>query len=243
MQIRSEGMQYKQLNFQYVFEFDFSFAVVEFCRYLREKYGSRRLFFLNKGWHFNDGQIIEEIVSRYPDINIDNNAKQELAIFKKSQEKKIERINNSSAIKQLKKSTIDIKGLKGNPYEYQKIGIEFLINNNGYLAIKNTQNSFFQGNLVAVDKESGVSFPSFEDVAKTFKLAYFEMKDHSNVRAIIDQALEHPGPVLCEIRMSPNQPLLPKVYSEKLADGTMVSKPLEDMFPFLDREEFDQNML
>lgn len=118
----------------------------------------------------------------------------------------------------------------------------FLINNNGYLAIKNTQNAFFQGNLVAVDEGSGVSFPSFEDVAKTFKLAYFEMKDHSNVRAIIDQALEHPGPVLCEIRMSPNQPLLPKVYSEKLADGTMVSKPLEDMFPFLDRDEFNQNM-
>lgn len=118
----------------------------------------------------------------------------------------------------------------------------FLINNNGYLAIKNTQNAFFQGNLVAVDEESGVSFPSFEDVAKTFKLAYFEIKDHSNIREVIDQTLAQPGPVLCEIRMSPNQPLLPKVYSEKLADGTMISKPLEDMFPFLDRDEFNQNM-
>ncbi len=117
-----------------------------------------------------------------------------------------------------------------------------MINNNGYLAIKNTQNSFFQGNLVAVDESSGVSFPSFEDVAKTFKLTYFEMKDHSNMREVIDQTLGQPGPVLCEIRMSPTQPLFPKVYSEKLADGTIVSKPLEDMFPFLDRDEFNQNM-
>jgi acetolactate synthase-1/2/3 large subunit len=118
----------------------------------------------------------------------------------------------------------------------------FLINNEGYLAIKNTQNSFFQGNLVAVDGESGVSFPSFAEVAKTFKLAYFEIKDHSNIKEVITESLLHPGPVLCEIRMSPTQPLFPKVYSEKLPDGTMVSKPLEDMFPFLDRDEFNQNM-
>lgn len=119
----------------------------------------------------------------------------------------------------------------------------FLINNNGYLAIKNTQNSFFKGNLVAVDEDSGVSFPSFRDVAKTFNIGYIEMKDHSNIDTIITDTLNYPGPVICDINMSPTQPLFPKVYSEKLADGTMVSKSLEDMFPFLDREEFRKNML
>ncbi len=118
----------------------------------------------------------------------------------------------------------------------------FLINNNGYLAIKNTQNSFFGGNLVAVDEESGVSFPDFKDVAKTFGIGYLEINDHSNIKQIIEETLSYPGPVLCNIKMSPTQPLWPKVYSEKLADGTMVSKPLEDMFPFLEREEFEKNM-
>ena len=118
----------------------------------------------------------------------------------------------------------------------------FLLNNNGYLAIKNTQNSFFQGHLAAVSPETGVSFPSFAKVADTFGLQYVSIADHSTLEESIDKVLRSQGPVICDIAMSPTQPLLPKVYSEKLPDGTMISKPLEDMFPFLDRDEFSKNM-
>lgn len=126
---------------------------------------------------------------------------------------------------------------------HYKIPIKiFLINNNGYLAIKNTQNSFFHGNLVAVDEDSGVSFPSFAKVADTFNIAYLQIENHEGMEEKIDQALSMEGPVICEIKMSPNQPLFPKVNSEKLADGTMISKPLEDMYPPLNRDEFEANM-
>ena len=118
----------------------------------------------------------------------------------------------------------------------------FLLNNNGYLAIKNTQNSFFHGNLVAVDENSGVSFPSFEKIADAFAIAYVHIQNHDEMEEKIRVTLSHEGPVLCEINMSPTQTLFPKVYSEKLPDGTMISKPLEDMYPFLDRQEFSNNM-
>lgn len=118
----------------------------------------------------------------------------------------------------------------------------FLLNNNGYLAIKNTQNSFFQGNLVAVDEDSGVSFPPFEKIAGAFSIPYLLMRNHEEMEEKIKATLAKDGPVLCEIKMSPTQPLFPKVYSEKLPDGVMISKPLEDMYPFLEREEFMSNM-
>ncbi len=126
---------------------------------------------------------------------------------------------------------------------YHKIPVKiFILNNNGYLAIKNTQNSFFHGNLVGVDEKSGISFPSFEKVADAFGVGYVSIKNHDDIEVRVKEALDFDGPVICDIHMSPTQPLLPKVFSEKLPDGRMVSKPLEDMFPFLDREEFRSNM-
>lgn len=127
---------------------------------------------------------------------------------------------------------------------HYKIPIKiFLLNNDGYLAIKNTQNSFFNGDLAAVDSGTGVSFPSFSKVADTFGLGYIKIENHDdNVNEKIKQTLNYVGPVICDIHMSPTQPLLPKVYSEKLPDGKMVSRSLEDMYPFLDREEFLGNM-
>ncbi len=119
----------------------------------------------------------------------------------------------------------------------------FLLNNSGYLAIKNTQNSFFEGNLVASTPESGVSFPSFKKISEAFKLPYLKMEKHEEVAGIIKQALDTNGPVLCEIFMDPEQTLFPKVTSLTKPDGTIISKPLEDMYPFLERQEFLSNMI
>lgn len=118
----------------------------------------------------------------------------------------------------------------------------FLINNNGYLAIKNTQNSFYNGNFAAVDSNTGVSFPSFSKVAEAFGLGYTKIENHDKIGDKILETLNYEGPIICDINMSPAQPLFPKVYSEKLPDGTMISRTLEDMYPFLDRQEFSDNM-
>jgi acetolactate synthase-1/2/3 large subunit len=118
----------------------------------------------------------------------------------------------------------------------------FLLNNQGYLAIRNTQNAFFGGKLEASDASSGVSLPDFEKISSAFGIPYCKIADHSNIEEKVSKVLESDGPMLCEIFMSPTQPLIPKMYSMKKEDGTMDSKPMAEMYPFLDKDEFLSNI-
>jgi len=127
---------------------------------------------------------------------------------------------------------------------YNKLPIKiFLLNNKGYLTIKNTQNTFFNGNFVASTPKTGVSFPNFKKIAKAFNIRHETIKSHKKIQNKIRKALNCNGPVLCEINMSPNQSLRPKVCSRKRSDGTIISKPIEDMSPPLNRKEFFKNMI
>ena len=119
----------------------------------------------------------------------------------------------------------------------------FVLNNDGYLAIRTTQDAYFGGHYVASDPSSGVTLPDFVKIAEAYGLATARIANHTGMEKTIQMVLDHPGPMLCEINMSPTQTLYPKLASEIRPDGTMVSKPLEDMFPFLDRDEFMANMI
>lgn len=118
----------------------------------------------------------------------------------------------------------------------------FLINNGGYLAIRNTQNNYFNHRLVASDATSGVTFPSFKKIAGAFSLPYLAIHNNKGVVFGIAKTLKTPGPVICEIFMDPSQELNPRPKNIIHPDGTFTIPPLEDMYPFLDREEFKQNM-
>lgn len=118
----------------------------------------------------------------------------------------------------------------------------FLLNNGGYLAIKNTQNNIFKGHIVAADPKTGVSFPDFKKIADAFGIRYETMRTNGEAREKIRNVLASPGPVLCDISMSPTQPLYPKIQSAMKPDGSFELRPLEDMYPFLDRDEFERNM-
>jgi acetolactate synthase I/II/III large subunit len=119
----------------------------------------------------------------------------------------------------------------------------FLLNNNGYTSIRLTQDAYFPGDYIAADPSSGVSFPDIQKICAAYGIPSNRAANHDELLESIRQALAEPGPALCEIMMSPDQPLYPKLASEVKPDGTMVSKPLEDMFPFLERAEFLENML
>lgn len=114
----------------------------------------------------------------------------------------------------------------------------FLLNNNEYLAIKNTQNNLFQGRYTGSEQGSGVTFPDFKKVAESFKIPYESMRDHKEVREKISSVLNSEGPILCDINMQKNQLLIPRLYAEVKPDGTYEARPLEDMFPFIDREDY-----
>ena len=119
----------------------------------------------------------------------------------------------------------------------------FVLNNDGYLAIRTTQDAYFGGHYVASDSSSGVTLPDYVKIAEAYGLSTDRIATHDRMETTIQSVLAHPGPVLCEVKMSPVQTLYPKLASEIRPDGTMVSKPLEDMYPFLDRQEFMENML
>ena len=117
----------------------------------------------------------------------------------------------------------------------------FVFNNGGYLSIRTTQQNFF-GRLFGESVSSGVSFPDMVRVANAYGIESLHIDHHGFVPAI-DRVLSSPGPFLCEVLLNPQQIIEPRLASKQLANGRMVSSPLEDMYPFLDREEFRQNML
>jgi acetolactate synthase-1/2/3 large subunit len=119
----------------------------------------------------------------------------------------------------------------------------FVLNNSGYLSIRLTQRNFFPDNPVGAGPESGVTFPDFERLAYGFGIPFCRCDSHAGLRDAIRATLEGEGPRLCEIVLDPEQPFSPRVSSKRLEDGRMVTAPLEDMFPFLPREEFLGNML
>ena len=117
----------------------------------------------------------------------------------------------------------------------------FVLNNGGYLSIRQTQAAFF-GLAVGAGADSGVSCPDFVKVAEAYGLPASRLTE-SDFTADLASLLNAPGPHVCEVMLDAAQGFEPKLSSRRLPDGRMVSSPLEDMAPFLDREEFLANLL
>ncbi len=118
----------------------------------------------------------------------------------------------------------------------------FILDNGGYMSIANTQRSMFDGFIVGADASSGFTLPDTCAIAEAYKLRKMEILSNDDVRAGIRDVLTGDEPVLCRINVRSDQPIAPKVRSMKLADGGMVSKPLEDMWPYLPADELAENM-
>jgi len=119
----------------------------------------------------------------------------------------------------------------------------FVLSNNGYISIRQTHQAFFGGHLTGCDPSSGVSFPDITRIAAAYGLPTAVIDSHDQLDEKIIKVLTTPGPIVCDIRLQHDYTFEPKLSSEKKPDGRMVSKPLEDLFPFLEREEFHNNLL
>ena len=119
----------------------------------------------------------------------------------------------------------------------------FIMNNTGYHSIRQTQANFFADNIVGCGTDSGLTFPDFGKIAHAFELPFYRCTRHEDLDTIIRFTLAEPGPAICEIMLDLNQSFAPKLSSRKLEDGRMVTAALEDMAPFLSREELKTNML
>lgn len=120
----------------------------------------------------------------------------------------------------------------------------FMINNNGYHSIRITQTNLFSHHCkVGIGPESSdLSFPEFKKIAEAFGYPYYSASSNAEMKEVVDKVLSLDGPVFCEIFTDTVQVWEPKSSTKRLEDGTLVSPPLEDLAPFLDREELKRNM-
>ena len=116
------------------------------------------------------------------------------------------------------------------------------LNNNGYVSIKQTQDGFFGGHRVGSDPASGVSFPDIIKLGAAYGFKTCRMTSHDNLKEEITRLLTTEGPVICEVLLTDDYKFQPKVASKRMEDGRMVSAPLEDLAPFLERDEFRTNL-
>jgi acetolactate synthase-1/2/3 large subunit len=119
----------------------------------------------------------------------------------------------------------------------------FYLNNQGYLSIKVSQYNYFNGRLVATGDASGLTLPDIQKIAFAYGIKSNRVLNHDELEKGVKEALESDGPFICEVMIDPEEQVSPKVKSMIGANGKMVSKPLEDLAPFLDREEFLANMI
>ena len=150
-----------------------------------------------------------------------------------------------------KKRTICVTGDGSLQMNIQELGLIghnklplkiFILNNLGYTSIRLTQDNFFKSHYVGADDGSGVSNPDFQKIAEGYGLAYARIQNNSQLDDVISKVLSENGPALIEVIVSPKQGVNPKTTSSKRDDGTFESRPLEDMYPFLSREELKENM-
>lgn len=117
----------------------------------------------------------------------------------------------------------------------------FILNNNGYHSIRQTQKNLFKPPLIGLDPDTGVGFPHWNHLSVAFGFKYYEISNETNSMELITEVLGAEGPVLCNVVVDPDQNFVPKLSSKVLPDGSIVSPSMDDMFPFLPREEYEAN--
>ena len=119
----------------------------------------------------------------------------------------------------------------------------FVLNNKGYASIRSTQQAYYEGRYVGSEASSGLTLPDTSKIAMAYNLPFVRITSHADIRQKVKEILETPGPVVCEVEITQNQFTAPRISSSKREDGTMESMPMEDLWPFLDRKEFEANMI
>ena len=127
---------------------------------------------------------------------------------------------------------------------HNKPNVKIIIfNNNGYLSIKTTQRKFFNDRFAGTGAEYGLSNPNFEKVTQAYGLQYIRAENPEELYQNMEKLFVNNEPCIFEVICPEWQEVIPNVSALKLEDGSMLSKPIEDMYPFLDREEFFEEMI
>ena len=125
---------------------------------------------------------------------------------------------------------------------HNKIPIKiFIFNNGGYLTIKQTQQLGFDGRIMGPDKQSGISFPNYKKIAESYKFKYFNIKSNNKLKNTLKKIIHSKGTSICELIMDPDEEQIPKAINKRTSEGKTVPTKLEDMYPFLSKQELNSN--
>jgi acetolactate synthase-1/2/3 large subunit len=119
----------------------------------------------------------------------------------------------------------------------------FIFDNSGYGSIMATQRNMFEGRYVGSELGSGLTLPDLSSIAKAYGIRFEQATCHLDLADVISKTLQGDDTVICNILVSDNHVTAPKVQAMKTPDGGMISKPLEDMWPYLTPEELTENMI
>ncbi|MHB1700161.1 MAG: thiamine pyrophosphate-binding protein [Acidobacteriaceae bacterium] len=119
----------------------------------------------------------------------------------------------------------------------------FVLNNEGYGSIRASQKVFFGTTSIGCDEATGQTLPDVRKVAEAYGIRTDIITSQDNLAQELRRVLDTPGPVVCDVHIVLDETRQPRLSSTQRPDGSFVSKPLEDLWPFLDREEFHANMI
>lgn len=119
----------------------------------------------------------------------------------------------------------------------------FVLNNDGYASIRASQTNYFGQASIGCDERTGLTVPDLSKVAQSYGIPAVIIENQENLREDVRRVLAMPGPVLCDVHVIPDETRAPRLSSVQRPDGSFVSRPLEDLWPFLDRDEFLRNMI
>lgn len=126
---------------------------------------------------------------------------------------------------------------------FNKIPLKICVmNNDGYSCIRTMQNNAFRGRVIGVDDKSGIGFPNFNKIADAFGIKYIKIEGSENLSEKIKQMINFDGPILCEVMCIPNQDFV-YVAQTMNSKKRFVTRPLEDMAPFIERDKFLSEMI
>ncbi|MDR1695389.1 MAG: thiamine pyrophosphate-binding protein [Endomicrobium sp.] len=244
---------------------------LEFCQNLKQKYSFEKAEeYKNKNNVINPYYFIRKLTGHLKenDICVMANATATVCAFQTAEIKKGQRFITNSGNASMgydlpagigailavngKRNVVCIAGdgsIMMNLQELQTIKHHnlpvkvFVISNGGYSSIKQTQKNFFKGRFTACGPESGVSLPDFDKIAKAFEIKSVRLSEPEKISETVKKVIASKCPVICAVEVEKDYAFSPKLSSKKLKDGTIVSPPLEDMYPFLDRKEFEENIL
>lgn len=119
----------------------------------------------------------------------------------------------------------------------------FVLNNGGYLSIRNTMDKFFESRYFGTDANSGLTLPDTEKIAKAYEIPYFSLKTIEDINSKLDLIINDSGYSITEVFCPFKQDILPSSSTKEDESGKLYSPPLEFMYPFLADEEFKNEMI